>query len=90
MQLRNPISKFDRKSIRTVKVGRHGGFLRVGCPKGKFKKGRCKVGMKAEGGVKYPKARNPDGKFNWTYTLLALALGIGAGIWWQRSRSKTP
>jgi len=44
---------YDRRSIRTIRIGRHGRLMRVGCPKGhwrprlrrKGRKGRCDRGM---------------------------------------------
>ncbi len=38
---------FARKSFRMIRVGKRGKVLRVGCPKGKFKRGRCAVGARA-------------------------------------------
>ncbi len=40
---------FARKSFRTIRIGKRGKLLRVACKKGKFKKGRCSVGMQAQG-----------------------------------------
>ena len=42
-------SRYDKRSFRTIKIGKHGKLLRVGCPKGRWKRGRCSVGMKAQG-----------------------------------------
>lgn len=42
-------SHYDKRSFRTIKIGKHGRLLRVACPKGKWKHGRCSVGMKAQG-----------------------------------------
>ena len=39
--------KFDKRSIRTIRVGKHGRLIRVGCPKGQWRRGRCRVGMRA-------------------------------------------
>jgi len=41
--------KFAKKSFRTIRIGKHGKLLRVACPKGRYKSGRCSVGMKAQG-----------------------------------------
>lgn len=40
----------DRKSFRVIKVGRGARrrLLRVCCPRGKFKRGVCSVGMKLQ------------------------------------------
>lgn len=40
-----PKSRFAPKSFRWKKSGR--AWLLVGCPKGKLKRGRCAVGMRA-------------------------------------------
>lgn len=40
---------FARKSFRTIRIGKHGKLMRVGCAKGKYKRGRCSVGMRAQG-----------------------------------------
>lgn len=48
---RSPKS-FARGSLRTVKRG--GVRIVIGCPKGKFKRGRCSVGTKAQT-ILYPK-----------------------------------
>jgi len=41
--------KFDPRSFRTIDPGRKGHTkLVVGCPKGKYEKGRCQVGMKTQ------------------------------------------
>lgn len=42
-------SRFDKRSFRTIKIGGRGKLLRVGCPKGKWRRGRCNVGIKSEG-----------------------------------------
>jgi hypothetical protein len=41
----------DRKSYRVLKVGKRGAkrLLRVCCPRGKFKRGKCRVSMKLVG-----------------------------------------
>ena len=39
---------FDPRSFRTIRVGKHGRLMRVGCPKGYFKGGRCRKGMRAQ------------------------------------------
>lgn len=50
------VSGFDKRSIRTIKRGGYK-FL-VGCPRGKYKRKRCKVGMKRiERGIRV--GRNP-------------------------------
>jgi len=46
--------KFAKKSFRTIRIGKHGKLLRVGCPKGRWKRSRCAVGMKAQG-LMHPK-----------------------------------
>lgn len=41
--------KFDPKSFRTIDPGRPGGTqLVVACPKGEFKRGRCRVGLETQ------------------------------------------
>lgn len=40
-----PKSRFDRRSFRWKKSG--AAWVLVGCPKGKFSRGRCRVGMRA-------------------------------------------
>lgn len=47
--------KCDRNSFRTLKRGRS--QLIVCCPKGKWKRGRCSVGMKLQSIVKTRKKR---------------------------------
>lgn len=39
-------AKMAKGSFRVKRV--RGGLLRFACPKGKFKRGRCKVGMKLQ------------------------------------------
>lgn len=44
-----PVTAFDPRSFRVKDVGRKGYTkLVVGCPKGKFKKGRCTVGTQTQ------------------------------------------
>lgn len=54
-----PPGRFDRRSFRTVRSGRH--RVVVGCPKGKWDAGRrrCRVGMRAQS-ILHPKG-NPSG-----------------------------
>lgn len=40
-----PKSRFDKHSFRWKKQGRN--WIMVGCPKGKWKSGRCRVGTRA-------------------------------------------
>lgn len=42
-------SRFDKRSFRTIQIGRHGRLLRVACSKGKWRNGRCSVGMQGQG-----------------------------------------
>ena len=42
-----PKRKFDPRSIRTIKAGKRGAKLIIGCPMGKYAKGRCRVGTRA-------------------------------------------
>ena len=42
-----PPSKFDPKSFRTVSA-KGGVKLVIGCPKGKFRKGKCAVGTRIQ------------------------------------------
>ncbi len=46
LRVRRPKARFDARSIRTISVGRHGKKIRVACPKGRYKRGRCSVGMR--------------------------------------------
>lgn len=44
-----PVTAFDPKSFRVKDVGRKGHTkLIVGCPKGKYKQGRCTIGMQTQ------------------------------------------
>ena len=63
---------FDKRSIRTIHVGRHGKLLRVGCPKGSWdaKRGRCRVGLRALSLL--APAVNPQ-KQSWQMTLREFA-----------------
>jgi hypothetical protein len=40
-----PKSRFAKKSFRWIKSGRS--WVLIGCPKGKFRRGRCTVGTRA-------------------------------------------
>jgi hypothetical protein len=41
----NPLSAFDKRSLRWVKSGR--GRVLVGCPRGEYLDGACQVGLRA-------------------------------------------
>ena len=47
---------FDPKSYRTVSIGKGGIKAIVGCPRGKFVGGRCKVGMRVKSYL-FPKSK---------------------------------
>jgi len=49
--------KFDKRSFRTKKVSKRTSIV-IGCPRRKFKKGRCSVGTKAQSIIK---KKNKDG-----------------------------
>lgn len=49
-----PPSRFDSRSLRTITRGSV--KIIVGCPKGHFKKGRCKVGLRAQS-ILYPRKK---------------------------------
>lgn len=53
--------QFDRRSFRTIKRGRR--LIRVACPRGQWKNGRCRVGMQAQAILarKDPRGRCPRG-----------------------------
>lgn len=46
--------KFDKKSFRSKRVSKRTRLI-VACPKGKFKKGRCSVGMQLQSIIKKKK-----------------------------------
>ena len=48
---------FDRRSFRTIRRGDH--LIVVGCPKGKWKDGRCKVAMELQAILHPKKEKNP-------------------------------
>ena len=52
--------RIDKRSIRTIRVGRHGKLMRVGCPKGSWspKYKRCRKGMRAYS-LMVPVGKNP-------------------------------
>lgn len=40
------LDRFDKESLRTITISENEGIKAVvGCPKGQFERGRCKVGM---------------------------------------------
>ena len=49
--------KFDRRSFRAKKVSKRTTIV-FACPKGKYKRGRCSVGMKTQSIIK---KKNKDG-----------------------------
>ena len=51
---------FDKRSFRTIRKGDH--LIIVGCPKGKWKKGRCDVGMELQS-ILHPKNEKNPCKF---------------------------
>ena len=51
-------ARLDKRSIRTIRVGKHGKLMRVGCPSPHWKRGRCRVGMKAFS-LMVPVGKNP-------------------------------
>ncbi|NDQ57325.1 MAG: hypothetical protein GZ088_09670 [Acidipila sp.] len=55
-----PKSQFAVKSFRTISIG-GGKKMIVGCPRGSWKKGRCRVGMKGVTLLR-PKLANNNGK----------------------------
>ena len=54
-----PKRKFDPRSIRTIKAGKRGAKLIIGCPMGKYAKGRCRVGTRAIAELKPKKKKKP-------------------------------
>jgi len=48
---------FDKKSFRTIKKGDH--LIIVGCPKGKWKNGRCQAAMELQAILHPKKEKNP-------------------------------
>ena len=53
--------RFDKRSIRTIRVGRHGKLMRVACPRGAWspKYKRCRKGMRAYS-LMLPVGKNPQ------------------------------
>lgn len=62
VQVKNPLSSFDRRSIRTVARGST--RILIGCPKGAWqaRKQRCKVGTRAYEVITPGRCRRGHGK----------------------------